>query len=79
MAKTYVLINIEAGKARWKWIYNQLSKVTGVKSVDALTGSYDFIVELEGENFNAIWQTVLEELQSLEGLTNTTTCNVISL
>lgn len=78
-AKAYILIKAEAGKARWRWLYNQLTKTKNVKSVDALTGSYDFIVVIEGEDFNEIWRLVLEEFQAIDGIMGTTTCNVISL
>ncbi|MBI4722766.1 MAG: Lrp/AsnC ligand binding domain-containing protein [Candidatus Stahlbacteria bacterium] len=78
-AKAYILINVGAGKLKWKWIYNQLRKVKNIISIDPVTGSFDFIAVIEDENFNEVWQTVLDELQAIDGITGTVTCNVISI
>ena len=78
-ARAYILIKAEAGKARWKWLHSQLMKVKGVKGVDAVTGTFDFIATIEGEDFNEIWRTVLEEFQAIDGVVSTLTCNVITI
>ena len=78
-AKAYILINAEAGKLRWKWLYNQLRKIKNITSIEPVTGSFDFIAVIEGENFNEIWNTVLDDLQAIDGITGTVTCNVITL
>lgn len=78
-AKAYVLIKAGAGKAKWKWLHNQLTKIKNVKSVDAVTGSFDFIATIEGDNFNEIWRTVLDDFQAIDGVTSTLTCNVITI
>lgn len=78
-ATAYVLIKAEGGKLRWKWLYNRLGKVKNIKSVDAVTGTFDFIIVMEGETFNEVWHTVLNEIQAIDGITGTVTCNVITV
>jgi DNA-binding Lrp family transcriptional regulator len=79
--KAYVLIETTAGKART--IKKTLAKLTGgptsIVALDAVTGPYDFIAVLEGPSLDAIGQLVTESLGTIDGVTRTTTCIVVSL
>ncbi|MCP4749639.1 MAG: Lrp/AsnC family transcriptional regulator [Proteobacteria bacterium] len=77
VATAYVLISIKAGAARE--VFSQLQKLKNVLQMDVVTGPYDMIVTVQGSDFNQIGTLVMDKIQTIEGLTNSITCNVIRL
>ncbi len=75
IATAHILIRVTAGDT--KSVYQKLSRVSGVVSVDAISGPYDIIATVQGADFNAIGTLVLSEIRNIEGVTETLTCNVI--
>ncbi|MBL7074534.1 Lrp/AsnC ligand binding domain-containing protein [candidate division KSB1 bacterium] len=75
IATAHILINVKVGMA--KGVYDKLSKITGVQHVDAIAGPYDLIATVQGGDFNAIGNLVLNKIQAIEGVEHTITCNVI--
>lgn len=76
-ARAYVLINIAAGAARD--VFSKLTKMEPVQQVDAVTGPYDFIAVVDGPTFNDIGRFVIKNVQTIPGVLNTISCNVIFL
>jgi len=76
VATAYVLISVSAGKA--KKVYNQLHNLEVVQHVDAISGPYDLIATIQGPDFNALANLVLDKIHTIDGVTDTITCNVIS-
>ncbi len=76
-ATAYVLINLAAGVA--KEVYNKLNKMEPVQQVYAVSGPYDMIALVDGATFNDIGRFVLDKVQTIPGVQNTITCNVIFL
>jgi DNA-binding Lrp family transcriptional regulator len=76
-AKAFVLINLTAGVARD--VYNTISKLQYVEVVHAVSGPYDMIAVVDGPTFNDIGKFVIEKVQTIPGVKNTITCNVIFL
>jgi DNA-binding Lrp family transcriptional regulator len=76
-AKAFVLINLAAGAAGN--VYGKLSKMRLVEVVHAVSGPYDMIAVVEGPTFNDIGKFVLDKIQTIPGVQNTITCNVIFL
>jgi DNA-binding Lrp family transcriptional regulator len=76
-ATAYVLISLAAGVA--KEVYSKLSKMELIQKVDAVSGPYDMIAIIDGSTFNEIARFVLEEIQTIPGIQDTITCNVIFL
>ncbi len=76
IATAHVLVNVRAGKT--KKVYQELARSEGVVSLDAVSGPYDIIATIQASDFNAIGRLVINEIQTIEGITDTTTCNVIS-
>ena len=74
-ATAYILISVTVGKARQ--VYEKLGAIQGVQNVDAISGPYDIIAMVQGSDFNAIGTVVLDEIQAIEGVVDTITCNVI--
>ncbi len=75
-AVAYVLIRVEAGKARK--VMEELQKMEEVLHVDAVTGPFDLIVSMGGADFTAIAKKVIDEIHKIDGVKETITCNVIS-
>ncbi len=75
IATAYVLISVEAGKARE--VYDELSKLEGVQNLDAVSGPYDLVATIQGADFNAIGTLVLDRIQAIKGITDTITLNVL--
>ncbi len=75
--KAYVLIDVAPGKVHN--IVKALSGVSGVTGVDAVTGPHDVIVTLESNNLNNLGKLVTDKVQSLDGVTRTTTCVAVTV
>ena len=76
-AKAYVLI--ETDPALIPNILEELAKVENVRSADVVTGIYDIIVFLEGENQNEIGRIVIKEINPIRGVKKATTCTVVEI
>jgi DNA-binding Lrp family transcriptional regulator len=76
-ATAYVLINLAAGVAQD--VYSKINKMEPVQQVNAVSGPYDMIAVVDGPTFNDIGIFVLEKIQTIPGVQNTITCNVIFL
>jgi hypothetical protein len=50
-----------------------------VLAVDAVTGPYDLIAQVEGVDLDALGTGVAQGVQSTPGITRTLTCLVVSL
>jgi len=77
MATAYVLI--EANPSEIPNILKQLATIPNVKSADVVTGIYDIIVFLEGEDQNEIGKVVIRDINSIPGVKKATTCMVVKI
>ncbi len=73
----YVFINIAAGAAHE--VFRKLDKISNVAQVDIVTGPYDIVALVQGSDFNQIGNVVMNKIQTIEGIVNSITCNVIRL
>ena len=74
-AKAFVLIETEVGKN--KEVVTAIQKLKGVTSVDAVTGPYDAIAVVQGENLNEIGDLVTGKIHPIPGISRTVTCLTI--
>ncbi len=74
-AKVFVLIETAPGKN--KEVVVALSALKGLISVDTVTGPYDIIAIIQGENLNDIGKIVTEKIPPIAGISRTVTCLVI--
>lgn len=72
MVGAYVLITTE-GKNTAQ-ILKKISKIKNVKQVAAITGPYDIIAEVEGENLDSLGRLVLSKIRNIEDVEGTITC-----
>jgi DNA-binding Lrp family transcriptional regulator len=75
-AKAFVLVEVAVGKT--KDVGDALSRLKGVKSVNAVTGPYDIIAIVEGETLNEIGDLVTSRIHPIGGISRTVTCLAIS-
>ena len=79
--KAYVLIETAPGKT--KTVKKELGRITGHGSalvhLDAVTGPYDFIAQVEGATLDSIGRLVTDEIGVINGVTRTTTCVAIAI
>ncbi|WP_028950421.1 Lrp/AsnC family transcriptional regulator [Sulfurihydrogenibium subterraneum] len=76
-ASAYVLI--EANPSEIPSILKALASIPNVKSADVVTGIYDIIVYLVGQDQNEIGKVVIRDINSIPGVKKATTCMVVKL
>ena len=76
-AKAFVLIETAVGKT--KEVCTALQKLKVIKSVDAVTGPYDIIITIEGDDLNIIGNLVTSKIHVVPGIIRTVTCLSIRL
>jgi len=70
--KAYVLI--ETGVGKTNDVLKALKKTAGIMSVDAVTGPYDIIAIIEGDDLNTIGSVVTGKVHPVPGINRTVTC-----
>ncbi len=76
-AQAYVLISCQAGTS--KQIKEIVTVIDDVQTVDAVAGPYDLIAVIETGDYNRLAKIVMDEIQSIEGVDKTVTCNVLNV
>jgi DNA-binding Lrp family transcriptional regulator len=76
-AKAFVLIETAVGKTRE--VYSALQKIDAVRSVDAVTGPYDVIIKIEGDDLDIIGELVIKKIHIIPGVIRTMTCLFIQV
>jgi DNA-binding Lrp family transcriptional regulator len=81
MTRAYVLIESAVGKA--KSVAEGLQKLqlseARVVAVDAVTGPFDVITQLESDDLDKVGRAITDGIQQVEGVQRTTTCLVVHL
>ena len=70
--KAYILIETSVGKTRE--VAAALRAVKGVQSADVVTGPYDIIAVVEGEDLGFIGDMVTGDVHVIGGITRSVTC-----
>ena len=71
-AKAFILIETAVG--RTKEVVSTLQQLGRVKSADCVTGPYDVIAVVEGENLNEIGVLITGKINLVAGIARTVTC-----
>lgn len=74
-ARAYVLVETAVGKS--KEVTNIIKGLSGIKSVDQVTGPYDIIAIIEAANLNEIGDMVTGKIHPIPGISRTVTCLAI--
>jgi len=62
-----------------KSAYKTITRMTGVKSVYAVTGSHDLIIFVETETIETLGDLILSKIRSIDGVTKTITSLVLNI
>ena len=73
----YVLIQAEVGKSAQ--VAKEIQGIDGIVSAENVTGPYDVIVRAEADSVDELGRMVVSEMQLIDGITRTTTCQVVHL
>lgn len=73
----YVLIQAEVGKSAQ--VAQEIGEIEGIVSAENVTGPYDVIVRAEAESVDELGRMVVSKMQLIDGITRTTTCQVVHL
>jgi DNA-binding Lrp family transcriptional regulator len=77
VVSAFILIQTEVGRA--SNVTREISGVKGIVSVDPVTGPYDVIARGEAADLDELAKAIVMPIQSVEGVTRTLTCPVLSL
>ena len=74
--KAYVLIQVEVGQAAS--VAEALQTKPGIVAADVVAGPHDLVVTIQGSDADAMARTVFNNIQTIPGVTHTTTYMVVS-
>ncbi len=66
-----MLIKVNAGSL--EPVFKELRQVPGIREVHSVTGSYDIISIVEGEDIAKLLSMVVREIREVEGIVSTET------
>ena len=77
MVEAIVLIQAKVGAS--SAVAHAVIDVDGVTSADVVSGPYDVIARAEAESIDDLGKLVISQIQTVEGVTRTLTCPILSL
>lgn len=75
--EAYVLIQTTVGEAGE--VAQELRRIEGVVSAEAVNGPYDVIARAEAVSVDALGKLVVSRIQLIDGVTRTLTCPIVHL
>ena len=70
--KAYLLVETAVGKTRD--VASTLRDLSGIESVDVVTGPYDIIAVINGDDMAVVGNLVTEKIHTVTGVVRTVTC-----
>ncbi len=70
--KAYLLVETAVGKTRD--VANTLRDLNGIETVDVVTGPYDIIAVISGDDMSVVGNLVTEGIHTVPGVVRTVTC-----
>lgn len=77
MEKIYVLIKVETGYL--ESVAAEIKTFSDIESVDVVTGTYDIIVSITGENVAGMLSQVVRDIRGVQGIMTTETLVALNL
>lgn len=71
-SRAYILIETAIGQTRS--VADELRDLAAVESVDTVTGPFDIIAVVAGEDLNAVGNMVTDHIHSINGISHTVSC-----
>lgn len=73
--QAYVLIQTAVNAAQ---VAGEIASIEGVESADDVSGPYDVIVRASAPDMDTLGQLVVSKIQTVEGITRTLTCPIVT-
>ncbi len=70
--KAYLLVETAVGKTRD--VASTLREIEGIDIVDVVTGPYDIIAVIAGDDMSVVGNVVTERIHTVTGVVRTVTC-----
>ena len=70
--KAFLLVETAVGRTRD--VANTLRDLDGIESVDVVTGPYDIIAVISGDDMSVVGNLVTEKIHTVVGVVRTVTC-----
>jgi DNA-binding Lrp family transcriptional regulator len=77
MVEAIVLIQAKVGES--SAVASAVIDVEGVTSADVVSGPYDVIARAEAESIDDLGKLVISRIQTVDGVTRTLTCPILTL
>lgn len=77
MVHAYILIQTAVGKA--VDVAGAIAAIEGVDRVDAVTGPYDVVAQVQARSVDDLGKLLLSQIQQIPHITRTLTCPIIHL
>ncbi len=74
--KAYILIQTAVNVAQ---VARDIRALDGIEAADDVSGPYDVIVRASADSMDSLGRMVVAKIQTIEGVTRTLTCPVVSL
>ena len=71
----YVLIQTAVNAAQ---VAGEIAAIEGVESSEDVSGPYDVIVRISAPDMDTLGQLVVSKIQTVEGITRTLTCPIVT-
>ena len=75
--KAYLLVETAVGKTRD--VAATLRNIEGIDSVDVVTGPYDIIAVIAGDDMSVVGNVVTERIHTVTGVVRTVTCVAVGI
>ncbi len=72
----YILIQTAVNVAQ---VARDIRELDGIEAADDVSGPYDVIVRASADSMDSLGRMVVARIQTIEGVTRTLTCPVVSL
>lgn len=74
--KAYVLIQTAVNAGH---VAGEIRNIEGVEAAEDVSGPYDVIVRTSAPDMDTLGKMVVSKIQSVEGITRTLTCPIVTL
>ncbi len=72
-------IMVDVAGDHTKSAYKTITRIPLVKRVDAVTGNFDLVVQIEAETLEALNELVLSRIRGVDGVIKTSTAIILDL
>ena len=72
----FIMVDVEGDHT--KSAYKTITRIPLVKKVDAVTGPFDLVVQIEADTLESLNELVLSRIRSVDGVVKTSTAIILN-